>query len=228
MRRGRAAAEGARRRGRSRAVGGVATLLLGFALAACSSTASSSRPETSTSVAPPTTSSTTTTSTTVPVTTQPAPTTTTTASGPPPCSASQLAVAEVGTSGAAGTIGVAYRLTGTGAACTLDGYPFLSFFVQSSSGATAPTSVTVTDGGLGGVFASSPRPIVVSSGQSAGFLLAYSDVPSGGATSCPDAAGFRLSPPGGSGTLVVATTMPLCGEPVHVSPVVPASDLTIF
>jgi hypothetical protein len=227
MRRGRAAAEGAPGRTHGGLRGTVGTLLLGLLLAACSSTASGSRPTTTVSVPPPTTAPTTT-STTVPATTQPTSSTTTSASGPPPCSAGQLAVTEVGVSGAAGTIGVAYRLTGTGAACTLDGYPVVSFFVESSGGATAPASASVVDGGLGGVFASSPTAIVVSAGQSAGFLLAYSDVPSGGSSTCPDAAGFRLTPPGGTGVAVVATTMPLCGEPVHVSPVVPASELTTF
>lgn len=180
-------------------------------------TSSSSATTTTASSAPSTTvAPTTTTSTTTPV-----PTTTSTLPSNY-CQVSDLHASVEGTEGAAGTIEVTFRLTNVSpSTCVFWAYP--GALLLSHSGAPLPTDV-IPGGSLS--FLNIPvTTTTVVAGGSAFFNLGYSDVVSGGESSCPTATSLEITPPNDTQQLVVQVTIDACdGGRLSVSPVFGASS----
>jgi len=184
-----------------------AVVLGAVALAGCSSprgSASSSTGPTTTATGAPST-------TTAPTTT---PTTTTTIPG---CTGQNYSLSLLGSQGAAGTSELTLGLRNTASAtCPLEGYPGVQLL--DAAGTQLTTTVVSGDGQAFTDFA--PAPVAVGPGQSAYVNLGYSDVPTGGQTSCPTAAALELVPPGTSTALRVAGRFTVCNNgTVDVSPV---------
>jgi hypothetical protein len=181
--------------------------LLGAALAltGCSSPHGSAA---SSSTSPPTTTGS---STTVP--TVPATTTTTTIPG---CTGSNWALSLLGSQGAAGTFELTLGLRDTSSAtCPLDGVPGVELLDSSGN----PIATSEVRGGGESFTNFAPAPVSLGPGQSAYVNLGYSDVPTGGATSCPTAAAIELTPPGTSTPLRVSGRFTVCNDgTVDVSP----------
>ncbi len=208
--------------GRSSAV--VLLVALAGAAAGCSSSSSSHRassgPPTSahaaTTVAPPSSSTTT--------TRQAAPTTTSTAASnrSSTCTASQLTGSIEGTSGAAGQFEVTVALKNTSnGPCTTGGYAGLQ--LVSTSGAKLQT--TALRGGTLNFENIAPTPITLGPGSTAWFNLGYSDVPSGGETSCPMSSQLQIIPPNATSHLAVALRIDPCDNgAVHESPLFAAGS----
>ncbi|WP_201733481.1 DUF4232 domain-containing protein [Acidithrix sp. C25] len=202
-----------------------AVLSLGLLLGACGSSGQSA----TTTTIPPTTTSTTipptTTSTTIP------PTTTTTkpkdvrvAGGR--CVPSQLTITEGRPSVAAGSIGVSFSMTNSASTeCYMQGYPGLEML--NSAGGSIPTYVH--RGNSVSVISEPVTKVTLQSGQTAYFLLGYSDGTGYGSASCPTSASIEVTPPNDYGFNVVkAIINPYggrtianlqCGD-VTVSPVI--------
>jgi hypothetical protein len=176
------------------------------------------------------TSSTTTTTSSTPTTPAPPPTTsstvaststtTTVATGCPDVSA-----AAAGFQGATGTITGTIVLSESGtASCTLNGYPTMALF--TSSGAAIP--VTMVDGLSVDVSTpanSPPSPVKLAAGSNLEFTYQYSDVPTGGETSCATSSTVSVTPPGNtSATRPFSLSMGPCNSgTIRVSPVYAAS-----
>lgn len=144
------------------------------------------------------------------------------------CVASQLAVGDVGGSGAAGTGVTTIRITNAShEACTLAGYPILEFANQS--GAQIPT--TVGHSGSGPAFGS-PSTVTLPPGvaSSAGFVVTTRDFPTNGATSCPIAMSVSVALPKVTGSFTVhladhGVGVNLCDSAVGISSIVKGSEL---
>jgi hypothetical protein len=94
-----------------------------------------------------------------------------------PCAGAQLDVGGIGNSAAAGTGILTIRITNvTSVACTLTGRPQLEFFGPSGK----PVVSQVGDVGPGAAF-QTPKPVVLSPGTNAGFVVTSSDVLQAGA-----------------------------------------------
>jgi hypothetical protein len=167
------------------------------------------------------TSSTTTTTSSTPTTPVASTSTTTTvATGCPDVSA-----AAAGFQGATGTITGTIVLSESGtASCTLNGYPTMALF--TSSGAAIP--VTMVDGLSVDVSTpanSPPSPVKLAAGSNLEFTYQYSDVPTGGETSCATSSTVSVTPPGNtSATRPFSLSMGPCNSgTIRVSPVYAAS-----
>jgi Protein of unknown function (DUF4232) len=139
------------------------------------------------------------------------------------CAGADLSLAQLpGDSGAGGTVVTAIAVNNRGShACTIAGYP--EFTLTGPAGSPTPA---ILHGGSGpAAFTSQPGPVTVPAGGVAGFLIAYQNRPSGGATSCVRATGIRLAV--GQGTVTGAVAVPVCGESVRVSPYLPQSRLSL-
>jgi len=187
-------------------------LVAGVLAAACSSTAtrtttanrsasssSSSSKQPTTSVATPSSSS------------PPSSSSSTSSSAPATdtsCSASALSGSVTGTEGGAGVLETTIALRNTGTVtCTLDGYPGL--LLLSSSGTQLATDAR--DGGSLAFESVAPSSVSLAPGGDAYFNIGYSEVPSGGESTCPAATGLEVTPPGATTHLVVAVHMAPCG-----------------
>jgi hypothetical protein len=181
-------------------------LVAAVALAGCSSPKQSA---TSTSGA------TTTTTTTVAPTTTPVPTTTTTTV--PGCTGANYTLSLLGTEGAAGTNEVTFGLRNTSSAtCALFGYPGVELLGPDGA-------VIATNDVRGGVesFTNFPAANVsVADGATAYFNIGYSDVVSGGESSCPTSTAIQVIPPDTTTELKVAGRFTVCNSgTVDISPV---------
>lgn len=117
------------------------------------------------------------------------------------CMSSQLAASFVTAQGAAGTIFDTLALTNvSGLACTLNG--FVSVQMLDAASNPMPTIGVPGGGMLGG--RPGPSPFVLAPGASSQFVIAWSDVPVGGETSCQAAATLQVTPPGETTPLDVA------------------------
>jgi hypothetical protein len=117
------------------------------------------------------------------------------------CTSSQLAASFVTGQGAAGTIFQTLALTNTsGLACTLDG--FVSVQMLDAANNPLPTVGVPGGGMLGG--RPGPSSFVLAPGAASQFVIAWSDVPVGGETTCPMAATLLVIPPGDTTPLDVA------------------------
>jgi hypothetical protein len=174
-------------------------------LAGCSSPKQSA---TSTPVA-------TTTTTTINATTtaQVATTTTTTVPG---CTGANYVLSLLGTEGAAGTNEVTFGLRNTSSAtCVLSGYPDVELLGPDGAG-------IATDEVRGGgeSFTNFPAANVsLPTGATAYFNIGYSDVVTGGESSCPTTTGIQVIAPGTTTELKVAGRFTVCNAgTVDVSP----------
>jgi hypothetical protein len=192
----------------------VMTMVVGAGLfaAACSS----NTPSTTTTT---TTVHRTTTTTAVPPTTA----STTTTTGIAACR--QVSVTPGQTQGAAGTIigTVTLALVGTGT-CTIDGYPNLTRYNASGSIVTT-TLVHGLTVNLSGPPTQPPSLVTLTSTQQAEFTFQYSDVVTGGETSCAVSSTLSVTTPGAASA---STPVPLSISACHngtvdVSPVYAAT-----
>jgi hypothetical protein len=130
--------------------------------------------------------------------------------------------------GAAGTVVVAISITNsTATSCTLNGYPDFTLTGRTTGATTdKPEPVTIKPGHLGGLtaFSHTPTTVTVPAGGTAGFLLAYGNVPQG-QTDCDAATRMNLRL--GNGTVTGPVQVAVCGEAMQVSPYVPSSELTL-
>ena len=131
----------------------------------------------------------------------------------PACATALLQITT--TFGGAAAGGSFYRFTATNTApstCALDGYPTLSFFAPNAAGGAgsgAPVTLSVTDAG-------SPATVVdLRHGQSAQFLLLYTDVPVNGA-GCTTVASVDVRPPHETQSTPVPVSFSPCGGEVKV------------
>lgn len=137
------------------------------------------------------------------------------------CSNLQLSVRAIGSQGAAGTIGILFRMHKTwGNGCTVQGYPGAELLDRQFH--SLPTHVSRARG------AAEPL-VLLDSGHDAYFSLKYSDVPMGNAT-CPRAPYLMVTPPNDRLPIVTYTHggnsqayVSPCGgnltvSPVHASP----------
>ena len=195
---------------------------LGFAvivvvLAACGH---SSKSSTSTSPGASTT-------TTAVVTTTSSPGSTSSTSTPstvPPaanCAFSHLSVTSTDNSGM-GHIGVILVFTNTGVAtCHLMGYPGVAGL--DAAGHQVIQAVRTLNGYVRVLPAGHGAPVVtLATGQSASAFVEGTDVPTGGATSCPTYPKLLVTPPNTTQSVTIAKAMPGC-SPVQVHPVVPGT-----
>ena len=110
-------------------------------------------------------------------------------------------------------IDLGFGISNAGAACTLDGYPTLTF-----SGKSGTIEVLENHTGQGPAFKVAPAVVVVV-GAGAGFVLQYYDIPVNGETSCPTATSIDVSLPGVPTPIVVHEELIPCGAEVNVSAV---------
>jgi hypothetical protein len=167
-----------------------------------------------------------TTSTSTSTTTTSAPVTTTTASSLGTSCPSVTAAAS-GAQGAAGTQIGTITLTNPGpSSCTIFGYPTL---YRYDAGNSIP--VTIVHGltvNLGPPATSPPSTVILAAGQQAEFTYQYSDVPTGGETTCATSSSMAISVPGvasPSGQFPL-TMAPCNNNTVDVSPVYSAASST--
>lgn len=117
------------------------------------------------------------------------------------CTSSQLAASFVTGQGAAGTIFQTLALTNTsGLACTLNG--FVSVQMLDAANNPLPTVGVPGGGMLGG--RPGPSSFVLAPGDASQFVIAWSDVPVGGETTCQAATTVQVTPPGETTPLDVA------------------------
>lgn len=203
--------------GASKAAGAVLGLALaGGALAACGAstpTAASGHSQ------HPKSSGTTSTTTTASPSSSSTTTTSTAAATASTCQSSQLKVTEAKGGAAAGTIEVPFSIANTGSQpCSLDGYPTLTLV-----GPSGDLSAQVSHEGQGEVFQVAPATVTLpaNSSEAAAFVLAYSDVPSGGQTSCPKVDEIEAALPGETSAVGFSQTFYPCGAPnIDVSAVI--------
>ncbi len=144
------------------------------------------------------------------------------------CAAGHLTMSVVGSQGAAGTFELTFALRNSStSACPMDGYP--SAQLLDASGTELPTHVV--SGGNYQFTNFSPAPVQLAPGATAYFNLAYSDVPTGGETTCPTAAQIEVTPPHAVDHDVVTEQVVACAAgTLTVSPVFsagsPASQTT--
>jgi hypothetical protein len=117
------------------------------------------------------------------------------------CTASQLAASFVTGQGAAGTLFDTLALTNvSGLACALNG--FVNVQMLDAANNPLPTIDVPGGGMLGG--RPGPSPFVLAPGAASQFVIAWSDVPVDGETTCPVAATLQVTPPGETTPLDVA------------------------
>jgi len=206
------------------------TLLLGVALVldGCSHAATHA----TTTTTAPTPSSTTTTATAPATTTTSTSSSTTTSTQPPapsPCTAHELTVLPMKSSGTAGQIFSAVGLVNVSATtCTLKGRPGITLIGGLQGASAAPLQATVLTTGEGPVFAIPPALLTLPPGHAAGagFLVQSSDIPSNGEQTCPIVTSMMVRLPAISSAFTVAEKFTACGGPtIFVSAIVRASAL---
>jgi hypothetical protein len=121
-----------------------------------------------------------------------------------------------------GHIGVLLRFANTSAqTCKLMGYPGVAGLDASGHQAIQATRtlngyIRVLPPGQG------PPVVTLTSGESASAFVEGTDVPLGGATSCPSYPKLLVTPPNTTRSVLVDMAMPGC-TPVQVHPVVPGT-----
>lgn len=127
-----------------------------------------------------------------------------------------------GTQGAAGTIEVTFRLTNVSPSiCVFWGYPGALMLARGG----APLRTVVVPGGLLSFLDIPVTTVSVGAGGSAYFNLGYSDVVTGGETSCPTSQALEITPPNDTQQLVVQVAIDACdGGRLAVSPVFGSSS----
>jgi hypothetical protein len=184
-------------------IAGVVTL--GVLLGACSSSPSAAPGSTTTAPSGSTT-------TTMPASA----TTSTTPSTPATCSTAVLGLSATAGGAAAGTTSETFTFTNTGpTACSLYGYPTLTFYGPSGaggSGAGPKLKIYPVNG------KDVSAPVTIAAGATAQFLVILSDVPVNG-VGCTSVASVDVAPPGTTETLSLPLELQPCGGAVTVEPV---------
>jgi Protein of unknown function (DUF4232) len=151
-------------------------------------------------------------------------TTTTSTTAPPPastlCQPSQLHLAVVGGTGAAGTLTTTIGMTNTSSStCTMQGYPGMQLL--NAAGAPIPTTVVRGQAHFPDPTANAaPALVSLTAGASARYSMQYSDVPVGGEASCPASTKTEVTPPTDTAFAVMTLSITACDNgTVHVSPV---------
>jgi hypothetical protein len=128
-----------------------------------------------------------------------------------------LHASRLATAAAAGHIVLTYGLRNvSGAPCTLFGYPGL----QMSDALGKPLPTQVTHGGSYTFVAEMPSPVSLAPQAEASFYAGYSDVATGGETSCPQSAELEITPPNDPAKITLADQIAPCQNgSVTVSPV---------
>ena len=117
------------------------------------------------------------------------------------CTAPHIKVTHLDPSeGAAGTIVQRFVMTNTGTqACTMDRYPFVSPYGPTNQGGTmVEATLNVPVGTIPptfGQFGNAGGEQTIAPSGEAVFFMMWSQVPAGGAASCPQADGFDFRPP---------------------------------
>jgi hypothetical protein len=140
---------------------------------------------------------------------------------------SDLAVSQLpGDSGAAGTIAIAIQVKNTSShKCTVKGYPAFTLSDHEGSSDT-DEPVQLSHGAyVTGAFGAPVKTITVSPGGHSGFVLAYSQVPTG-SSPCATTHRMHLSLPGSGATTTGDVTIDVCGSPIQISPYVTPNKLT--
>jgi len=121
-------------------------------------------------------------------------------------------------SGAAGTIEATFGLRNTSTtACALVGFPGAALL--DSAGAALAQQTTVRGGSYSFTDFSASR-VSLGPGDSAYFNVGYSDVPSGGETTCPASAKLEVTPPNDFSQLTTSFQASACDHgTLTVSPV---------
>jgi hypothetical protein len=128
-----------------------------------------------------------------------------------------LHASRLATAAAAGHIVLTYGLLNvSGAPCMLFGYPGLQ--MTDASGKQLHTQVSHS--GSYTFVAETPTPVSLSPQAEASFYAGYSDVPTGGETSCPQSAELEITLPNDPGKITLADQIAPCKNgSVTVSPV---------
>ena len=210
----------------------VVLLVVALGAAGCGGSSHAASPTTpptttappATTAAPATTAPPSTAPTTTPgVSTTVAPTVTTAPPGPQPCTTSDLQLALTSPSGAAGSTYVTLVLRATGPACTVQGYPGVSY-VTGPSGTQVGAAATRTPGAT---------PLVaLGHGQAAQSTLRLVDPGVFDPSQCQPVAttGLRIYPPGQTAAGFVAQPGQACANShlaqpaLYVGPLVAASS----
>jgi len=131
------------------------------------------------------------------------------------CAVQTLSGSVTGTEGGAGVLETTIALRNTGSiTCTLDGYPGLMLLGAGN----AQLATDAVDGGPLAFESVSPSLVSLAKGATAYFNVGFSDVPSGGESSCPSATGLQIIPPGATEHLVVPMQLQPCnGGQLHES-----------
>jgi hypothetical protein len=136
------------------------------------------------------------------------------------CPAGSLRLAPLpGGGGAMGTAFIKLGVTNTSTRpCTVRGYPQFTL----SHGTTA-LPVTVVDGGVA-AYLVPVRTVTLAPGGTAGFGLAYSNVP-GSSGTCPVSDRMHLRLPGQQARVVGPVQIRVCQPSMRVSPFLPVSEV---
>jgi hypothetical protein len=128
-----------------------------------------------------------------------------------------LHASRLATAAAAGHIVLTYGLLNvSGAPCTLFGYPG----VQMTDASGKQLHTQVSHSGSYTFVAETPAPVSLSPQAEASFYAGYSDVPTGGETSCPQSAELEITLPNDPGKITLADQIAPCKNgSVTVSPV---------
>ena len=143
----------------------------------------------------------------------------TTAAGPGRCRTSQLQARLLPRQGAAGTSFLPIELRNVSrSACTLGGYPGVTFQNQESASPTGDPPARDPDLPPG----ATTNPVRVEPGRSAQFVVAFDNIEPPDGPPCPDVSRIAITPPDETDRLVVAVTELLapCGNE-RVGPVTP-------
>lgn len=136
----------------------------------------------------------------------------------PPCQANQLSLAIEQDGVAMGNVGEWGKLTNhSTAACSLFGFPS----VQPLDAQRRPMTVQVHQQTSAYLYSIPEQRTQLASGASAYFIIEFTDVPSGNATSCPVSSYLAVTPPNDSGALTIAAQVDDCDGNLYVSPVEP-------
>jgi hypothetical protein len=119
---------------------------------------------------------------------------------------------------------ILFRNAGT-SACTLQGYPGVA--ALEATGTQAQQAQRTPQGYLGGMDTGSTTPplVTLAPGQSASALVEGTDMPSGGATSCPTYPAVDVTPPTSTHTVRITSSLPGCSQ-IQVHPVLPGTTGT--
>jgi Protein of unknown function (DUF4232) len=145
----------------------------------------------------------------------------TSAPGAATCSVGVLQLSVAAGGAAAGSSFETFTLENAGpSTCSLEGYPTLTLYGASpagGAGAGPRLALTSVEGGP------TPQPVTLDKGQSAEFLVLFSDVPVGGA-GCSDVASVGVAPTDSGEALNAPVSFSPCGPSVKVYPIAAAGS----